>query len=81
MKNIKDNYEFLKLISSCKKKFRNTMIKNASKNQIYYICECILNTLKGIYKLNQDQLISYRPFKKSFRNLVKKIVLKRKKKF
>ena len=49
MSRIIQNKNFLNLLCQNinKKKYLNSLIKNATKNQIYYICEIVLNLLKG----------------------------------
>ena len=79
MKNIFNNIDFLNMIAKSKKPMRIAMIKNASKDQINCVCECILNTLIGNVKLKQDKKDEIKRFKKPMRKLLKKNSIKIKK--
>jgi hypothetical protein len=51
------------MVARSKKPMRIAMIKNASKDQINCVCECILNTLIGNVKLKQDKKDEIKRFK------------------
>lgn len=79
MERIKEQISFLKLLITCKKNLRNILIQSSDKEQIYSICEIILNLLRGninISTSNYKKLIQY---KKLLRKILKKSSLKKKK--
>lgn len=76
-----NNKEYLLLLSKCKKKFRNHLILHSDKDQIYSICECLLNIAKGNISIDKNSFEKLKPFKKTFKKVLdKKINLKDKKK-
>ena len=55
MEKLKKNFENLKLLSDCKKKIRNSIIKKGGKDLILSINECVVNTLNGNVKLTTSE--------------------------
>lgn len=79
MNRIKANRDFLGLLCYSNKKLRDLLIKNANKEQIYTLCEIILNILNGNLKLSEDQLQKLSKIKAKLRNIIKRSSLKKKK--
>ena len=77
MNRIKNNKDFLNLLcKSNKKKFRIFLIQNASKEQIYSICEIVLNILNGNLKVSDKNKLSKK--RKLLRKIIQKSSLKKK---
>ena len=55
------------------------MIKGANKNQIYALCEVVLNLLNGNINLEEKYLIKLHHKRKQLRELIKKNSIKKKK--
>ena len=64
------NKELLIVLSKCQKKLRNSIIENASKDNINSICECILNVSNGNVHINQHTYKKLKPFSKTFKKLL-----------
>lgn len=79
MSKVMENKEFLKLLCSSKNKLQKTLIKNATKDQIYAICEVILNILNGNIKLEENHFKKLNSKKNQMRTLIKRGPLKQKK--
>ena len=79
MNRIKDNREFLNFLCKANKKIRKILIKNASREQIYTICEIILNILKGNFQVPKEQLEYLNKKKKQLRAIIQRSTLKKKK--
>lgn len=79
MSRIFKNKNFLQLLCSSNKKQKKVLIENASSDQIKSICEIIINLLRGNIKLDEHDLEKLRKKKKSFREIVKKGSIKRRK--
>ena len=82
MKNqrLAKNKHFLCLLSDCKKIQRRAILSNASRDQIYSICECILNVCNGNLPLDSANFKKLRPFRSHFRTILDKRVSLRKRK-
>lgn len=80
LSKIKRNFESLKVLSSCKKRMRNSIIKSSTQDLIDSICECILNLLNGNLSLSEDDEFRLGKYKNPLRKLLKKLSLKEKKK-
>ena len=79
MSYVKKEKDFLNLICKCNKNLQKNMIKGANKNQIYAICEVVLNLLNGNIDLNEKDLIKLSHKRKQLRELIKKSSIKKKK--
>ena len=79
MEQIDQNKHFLSLFCSSPRKVQHALIKNATKSQIYSICEIVLNILKGNLKLPQEEIEKLQKKKKVLRSLMKRSSLKTKK--
>ena len=79
MEKLKKNFENLKLLSDCKKKIRNSIIKKGGKDLILSINECVVNTLNGNVKLTTSEKEKLKKFKYILRNLLEKKSISKKK--
>lgn len=79
MEHIDQNKHFLHLLCSSPRRVQHTLIKNATKSQIYSICEIVLNILKGNLKLPEEEIQKLQKKKKLLRDLMKRSTLKTKK--
>ena len=73
------NKNFLCLLA--KSNLKLALINNADKEQIYSICECILNVCYGNIKLSPEDFNSLKPFKRTFNRILdrkNKLLVKKK---
>lgn len=70
----------LQTLSCCSKRVRNAIIKSANKDEIFAICECILNVMNGNIKLNEVDYNKLKTYKNTFKKLLNKSPLSSKKK-
>ena len=82
MDKIKNNLDYLKILSDCTKPMHNSIITSAKKDLIYTLCECVLNCMNGNINLNETTKGKLCKHKNKLRHLLKKkSTLKRKRKF
>ena len=75
------NKNYLCLLSNCKNKLRRAIVTNSTSEQIYSVCECILNVCNGNVKLSKEDFLKLKKYKKYFNKLInKRIGIKEKKK-
>ena len=80
-KRIKDQLDFLKVLSKATPKQRRAVLEGANKDLINAICECALNCLKGNVQLTPLQKKKLTRHKQTLRSLAnKKYPLAKKKK-
>lgn len=80
MERIARNKNFLQLLINSKKKVRDLLIKNATKDQLDSIREIVFNLLKGNFSIDDDYLKKLSKKKKQLRLLVRrKTTLKKRK--
>lgn len=77
---IKNNLNFIKLLCTSKKSIQKELIKNATSEQIYAICDIILNILKGKLKLDDNLVRNFYKKRKAFRELASERVSLKKRK-
>jgi|LakMenE18May11ns_1017448.scaffolds.fasta_scaffold9413320_2 hypothetical protein len=81
MDKIKNNLDYLKILSDCTKPMHNSIITSAKKDLIYTLCECVLNCMNGNINLNETTKGKLCKHKNKLRHLLKKkSTLKEKKK-
>ena len=74
------NQNYLCLLSGCKNKLRRAIVSHSNRDQIYAICECVLNVSNGNIHLRGEDFNKLKKYKKLFRKLLdKKSGLKEKK--
>ena len=80
MNRFKNNIKLLELLACSKSKLRNSIINGGSKELIYSVCDCILNVMNKNIKLKSKTFKELKPYKNTFKKLLKKSKLKDKKK-
>lgn len=80
LSNIERNLELLQIISKCKNKYRNALIKMGDKELISAICECVDNMLQGNVKIDDNTKAILHKYRHTLRKIVQKSTLKSKKK-
>ncbi len=70
MKKLKESYDCLKVLSTCKPQLRKTIVAQADKKTIDALCECVLNVLNGNVKLDHKTLKKLNKHKSCFRKLI-----------
>ena len=57
IKSNSESQDLLKVLSDCKPKIRNAILKNCENHLIYIICNCVYNVVKGnISGLTQEEV-------------------------
>lgn len=79
MSKVLTNQDFLRLLCSSKRKCQKLLIKSASKDQIYSICEIILNILNGNIKVDEKNFKKLKTKRKLLRQIIKRGPVKEKK--
>jgi len=75
------NKNYRCLLSNCKNKLRKAIVSNSNREQIFSVCECVLNVSNGNVKLNKEDFVKLKKYKKYFKRLLdKKRSLQEKKK-
>ena len=81
---IKSNLEsqdLLNVLSHCKPKIRNAILKNCENDLIHIICDCVYNVVKGnVPGLTQQKVNKLARHKTSLIKLTKKVPIKNKRK-
>ena len=71
LKRIINNKSFMTNLLRCtKKKNQNSIIQKASKEEIFSICECVLNILRGNLKLKPKDKLKLQKYKSILRKLI-----------
>ena len=74
--------DFLHLLGKSKKKLRGAIILNCDKDQLFSICECILNICNGNIKLDENNFNKLKKYNKIYKKVLdKSIDFKTKKKY
>ena len=79
MYRVEKEKDFLNLICKCNKRLLKLLILGANKNQIYALCDIVLNLLHGNLNLNQKDFEKLSRKRKQLREFVKKNSIKKKK--
>ena len=79
-KRIAQNLELLRIVASCKKNLRCSLVKNGSKDFISSICELADNLLNHNVQISRQDYEKLYKYKGVLRKLIKKSPLKIKKK-
>ena len=59
IKSNSESQDLLKVLSHCKPKIRNAILKNCKNDLIHIICDCVYNVVKGnVPRLTQDNEIN-----------------------
>ena len=78
--NIEKQKHMLCTLAKCKPKMRKAIIMHADKDLINAICESIYNMLSSNLDINRETIGKLKPYRNTFRKLVKKSSLLDKKK-
>ena len=78
--NLKNQQDLLKALAHCKIKIRTAILKNADKDLVDAICQCVFNLLSGNINMSSSEKEKLVKYKISLRKLVQKSTLKQKKK-
>ena len=76
IKSNSESQDLLKVLSHCKPKIRNAILKNCENDLIYIIFDCVYNVVKG----NVPGLTQEKVNKTSLIKLTKKVPIKEKRK-
>ena len=73
--------DFLNIISKSKRKLRCAILANCNKDQLFSICECVLNICNGNIQIDKRNYLILKKYKKIFKKVLdRKIDFKSKKK-
>lgn len=79
MERLKRNINFFNYLNKADKKRKKIIIKAAKKDQIYSICDCVLNILKGNLPLKEEDKKKLYKRRYKLRKLLEKSKLENKK--
>ena len=79
-KRMKGSLPFLQILAKANPKLRKILIKKVPESVITAICECCLNTLKGVIRLTPRQKRRLAPYKTQLRALANRKVSRKCKK-
>ena len=72
MSKVKDNIHFLRLIASTPSiKQRQTLLRTATKDQVFTLSEIVLNLLKGNIKVSDNTLKVLKSYRKPLRKVAR----------
>ena len=77
---MKGSLPYLQVLAGAKPKLRKILIKNLPESVITAICDCCLNTLKGVIPLTPRQKRRLAPCKTQLRALANRKVSRKRKK-
>ena len=67
IKSNSERQDLLKVVSHCKPKIRNAILKNCENDLIHIICDCVYNVVKGnVPGLTQEKVNKLAPLKGSY---------------
>ena len=76
-----ESQDLLKVLSHCKPKIRNTILKNFENDLIHIMCDCVYNVVKGnVPGLTQEKANKLARHKTSLIKLSKTVPIKEKRK-
>ena len=82
IKSNSESEDLLKVLSHCKPKIRNAILKNCENDLIHIICDCVNNVVKGnIPGLTQEKVNKLARHKTSLIKLTKKLLSKERERF
>ena len=80
IENLNKQADTLKVLVNCKQKLRNAILKNADRDLIDAVCQCINNLLIGNLDISESDKKELHKYRHVLRKLVKKSSLKQKQK-
>lgn len=75
-----ENQEIIKFLSHCKKRYRDSILKNCDRQLAQCLCECVYNLLHGNIPLDKKSQENLHKYRYQMRHLCSKSKLKQKKK-
>ena len=82
IKSNSESQDLLKLLSHCKPKIRNAILKNCENDLIHIICNCVYNVVKGnVPGLTQEKVNKPARHKTSLIKLSKRFLSKKGERF
>jgi hypothetical protein len=78
--NLNKQSDMLKVLVHCKEKLRKVILKNADRDLVDAICQCINNLLIGNLDISESDKKELHKYRHILRKLVKKSTLKQKQK-
>ena len=81
IKSSSESQDLLRLLTHCKSKMRNAILKNCENDLIHIICDCVYKVVKGnVSGLTQEKVNKLARHKTSLIKLTKKVPIKEKRK-
>ena len=81
IKSNSESQDLLKVLSHCKSKIRNAILKNCGNDLIHIICDCVYDVVKGnVPGLTQEKVNKLARHKTSPIKLTQKVPIKEKRK-
>ena len=81
IKSSSESQDLLGVVSHCKPKIRNAILKNCENDLIHIICDYVYNVVKGdVPGLTEEKVNELAPHKTSLIKLTKKVPIKEKRK-
>ena len=75
IKSSSESQDLLRVLSHCKPKIRNDILKNCENDLIHIICDCVYNMVKGnVSDLTQEKINKLARHKTSLIKLTKKVI-------
>ena len=79
IKSNSESQDLLRVLSHCKPKIRNAILKNCENDLIHIICDCVYNMVKGnVSGFTQEKVNKLARHKTSLIKLTKKVPIKEK---
>ena len=79
IENLRKQKDILTYLAQCKKNIRKAILKNADKELIDAICQCVFNLLRGNIQLSETEKQNLGRYKNTLRSIVGRSLLKVKK--
>ena len=81
IKSSLESQDLLRVLSHCKQKIRNAIVKNCENDLTHIICDCVYNVVKGnVPGLTQEIVNKLARHKKSLITLTKNVPIEEKRK-
>ena len=81
IKSSSESQDLLRVLSHCRTKIRNAILKNCENDLIHIICDCVYNVVKGkVPSLTQEKVNKLARHKTNLIKLTKKLLIKEKRK-
>ena len=81
IKSSSESQDLLRVLSHCKPKIRNVILKNCENDLIHIMCDCVYNVVKGnVPGLTEEKVNKLARHKTSLIKLTNKVPIKEKRK-